>query len=456
MRTSSALKLLVAVALRPSYGLTVSRLATRQTSSRRTTDVSMAFPRVVVTGMGIVSPIGTTLDEVKDSLYNCEPGIKYCEEFESVGMKSRVSGMPTFDCNPLIDRKKIRFMGQNAKYAYVSMCRAIEDSGLKPEEYESNPRVGAVVGQADTSAENIDEVCKAVEGGKSVRAKIGPYRVTRTMSSAVSAVLATLFKIQGTSYSIGSACATSAHCIGTGLEQIQLGKQDIVFCGAGESGGWRSAWMFDAMGALSTQYNDDPKSASRAFDNDRDGFVFGAGGGIVVLEELEHAKARGAKIYGEVTGYAATSDGYDMVAPSGEGGERAMKTAMDMADKIAGEKPIDYINTHGTSTPVGDAMELKAVKRRFEGLDYEPYIGSTKSLTGHALGAAGVSEAIYSLIMVNNNFLAESANLNDVVDDGKEMKMLQSRYDGEVNRVMSNSFGFGGTNCCLVFDKYTE
>jgi len=456
MRTSSALKLLVAVALRPSYGLTVSRLATRQTSSRRTTDVSMAFPRVVVTGMGIVSPIGTTLDEVKDSLYNCEPGIKYCEEFESVGMKSRVSGMPTFDCNPLIDRKKIRFMGQNAKYAYVSMCRAIEDSGLKPEEYESNPRVGAVVGQADTSAENIDEVCKAVEGGKSVRAKIGPYRVTRTMSSAVSAVLATLFKIQGTSYSIGSACATSAHCIGTGLEQIQLGKQDIVFCGAGESGGWRSAWMFDAMGALSTQYNDDPKSASRAFDNDRDGFVFGAGGGIVVLEELEHAKARGAKIYGEVTGYAATSDGYDMVAPSGEGGERAMKTAMDMADKIAGEKPIDYINTHGTSTPVGDAMELKAVKRRFEGLDYEPYIGSTKSLTGHALGAAGVSEAIYSLIMVNNNFLAESANLKDVVDDGKEMKMLQSRYDGEVNRVMSNSFGFGGTNCCLVFDKYTE
>jgi len=364
--------------------------------------------------------------------------------------------MPTFDCNPLIDRKKIRFMGQNAKYAYVSMCRAIEDSGLKPEEYESNPRVGAVVGQADTSAENIDEVCKAVEGGKSIRAKIGPYRVTRTMSSSVSAVLSTRFKIQGTSYSIGSACATSAHCIGTGLEQIQLGKQDIVFCGAGESGGWRSAWMFDAMGALSTQYNDDPKSASRAFDNDRDGFVFGAGGGIVVLEELEHAKARGAKIYGEVTGYAATSDGYDMVAPSGEGGERAMKTAMDMADKIAGEKPIDYINTHGTSTPVGDAMELKAVKRRFEGLDYEPYIGSTKSLTGHALGAAGVSEAIYSLIMVNNNFLAESANLNDVVDDGKEMKMLQSRYDGEVNRVMSNSFGFGGTNCCLVFDKYTE
>jgi len=280
--------------------------------------------------------------------------------------------------------------------------------------------------------------------------------VTRTMSSAVSAVLATLFKIQGTSYSIGSACATSAHCIGTGMEQIQLGKQDIVFAGAGEGGGWRSAWMFDAMGALSTQYNDEPKSASRAFDNDRDGFVFGAGGGIVVLESLEHAKARGAKIYGEVTGYAATADGYDMVAPSGEGSERAMKMAMDMADEVGGKKPIDYINTHGTSTPVGDAMELQAVKRRFEGLDYKPHVGSTKSLTGHALGAAGVSEAIYSLIMANNDFLAESANLKDVVEEGKELKMLQSRYDGEVNRVMSNSFGFGGTNCCLVFDKYTE
>jgi 3-oxoacyl-(acyl-carrier-protein) synthase len=240
------------------------------------------------------------------------------------------------------------------------------------------------------------------------------------------------------------------------MEQIQLGKQDIVFAGAGECGGWRSAWMFDAMGALSSNYNEDPTSASRAFDTDRDGFVFGAGGGIVVLEELEHAKARGAKIYGELTGYAATSDGYDMVAPSGEGGERAMAMAMDMADKIAGKKPIDYINTHGTSTPVGDAMELKAVKSRFADLDYEPCVGSTKSLTGHALGAAGVCEAIYSLIMLNNNFLAESANLKNVVEEGKGMKMLTERYDGEVQRVMSNSFGFGGTNCCLVFDRYTE
>ena len=310
-------------------------------------------------------------------------------------------------------------MGQNAKYAYVAMVNAVEHSGLKPEEYESNPRVGGILGQADTSAENIDEVVKAVEGGKSVRAKIGPYRVTRTMSSSVSAVLSTLFKIQGTSYSIGSACATSAHCIGTAMEQIQLGKQDLVFAGAGECGGWRSAWMFDAMGvrdtharhtiqhtphtthtsciayparvpppspptqtlapspppapcraltppdpsslplrcspspqALSTVNNDNPKKASRAFDENRDGFVFGAGGGIMVLESLEHAQARGAKIYGELTGYAATSDGYDMVAPSGEGGERAMTMAMEMADKIAGKKPIDYINTHGTSTPV--------------------------------------------------------------------------------------------------------
>ena len=347
-------------------------------------------------------------------------------------------------------------MGQNAKYAYVAMANAIEDAGLKPEDYESNPRVGGILGQADTSAENIDEVCAAVKGGKSIRAKIGPYRVTRTMSSSVSAVLSTLFKIQGTSYSIGSACATSAHCIGTGMEQIQLGKQDLVFCGAGECGGWRSAWMFDAMGALSSNYNDNPKIASRAFDNDRDGFVFGAGGGIVVLESLEHAKARGAKIYGELTGYAATGDGYDMVAPSGEGGGRAMKMAMEMANELGGEKKIDYINTHGTSTPVGDAMELKAVKARFADEGYSPYVGSTKSLTGHALGAAGVHEAIYSLLMLNKGFLAESANLASPVEEAEGMKMLQSRYDGDVQRVMSNSFGFGGTNCCLVFDKYTE
>jgi len=446
------------VALVPNYGhvsRTLAHSRLRQPSAR-TPGLRMAFPRVVVTGMGIVSPLGTTLEEVNEALHSCTPGIKYCEEFEEVGMKSCVSGQPTFDCDPLIDRKKSRFMGQNAKYAYVSMLRAIEDAGLKPEDYECNPRVGGILGQADSSAVDIIDTAKAVEAGKSVRAKIGPYRVTRTMSSSVSAVLCTLFKIQGTSYSIGSACATSAHCIGNGMEQIQLGKQDVVFCGAGESGGWRSAWMFDAMGALSTKYNDEPTRASRAFDEARDGFVFGSGGGVVVLEELEHAKARGAKIYGELTGYAATADGYDMVAPSGEGGERAMAMAMAMADEIGGKKPVDYVNTHGTSTPVGDAMELKAIKRRFDSLGYQPYVGSTKSLTGHALGAAGVSETIYSLLMLKNGYLAQSANIEELVEDGKDMKMLTERYDGDVHRAMSNSFGFGGTNCCLVFDKYTE
>ena len=346
-------------------------------------------------------------------------------------------------------------MGQNSKYAYISMERAIEDSGLKAEEYESNPRVGGILGQADTSAENIDEVCQAVQTGKRIQNKIGPYRVTRTMGSSVSAVLSTQFKLQGTSYAISSACSTGAHCIGTAMEQIQLDKQDICFAGAGECGGWRSAVMFDAMGALSTR-NDDPAKASRAFDKDRDGFVFGSGGGIVVVEELEHAKKRGAKIYAELVGYAATADGYDMVAPSGEGGKRAMQVAMAMADKIGGKKQVDYINTHGTSTPVGDIAELGAIKECFADLGYVPYVGSTKSLTGHALGAAGVLEAIYSLLMVKKGFLAESANIDNVVDEGEGLKVLTERFDGDVQRVMSNSFGFGGTNCCLVFDKYTE
>jgi len=371
-------------------------------------------------------------------------------------MKSQVSGQPTFDCDALIDKKVGRFMGQNSKYAYVAMKNCIEDAGLTPEQYESNPRIGAILGQADTSATDVDDTIKAVEGKKRIQSKIGPYRVTRTMANSVSAILSTQFKLQGTGYSISSACATSAHCIGTGMEQIQLGKQDMVFCGAGESGGWRSAVMFDAMRALSSEYNDNPTTASRAFDVARDGFVFGAGGGIVIIEELEHAKKRGAKIYGELTGYGATTDGYDMVAPSGEGGERAMEMAMKMADSIAGEKPIDYVNTHGTSTPVGDAAELKALKSRFSTVDYQPYVGSTKSLTGHALGAAGVHEAIFSLLMLKNDFLAQSANINELAEEAQGMKVLTERKDGEVQRVMSNSFGFGGTNCCLVFDRYTE
>merc|ERR1719159_190915 len=277
------------------------------------------------------------------------------------------------------------------------MHDAIQDAELPAECYENNPRAGGILGQGGTSIPDVGETLDAVAMGK--LKKIGPYRVTRTMGSTVSAVLATAFKLQGLSYSVSSACSTGAHSIGMGMEQIQLGKHDVMFCGAGELENWGSTIMFDGMGALSTKYNDDPLHASRAFDKDRDGFVIAAGGGIVILEELEHAKARGAKIYGEVVGYAATSDGYDMVAPSGEGGERAMEMAMDMADQLAGKKPIDYINTHGTSTPVGDAMELKAIKRRFADLDYEPYVGSTKSLTGHALGAAGVCEAIYSLLM---------------------------------------------------------
>jgi len=277
------------------------------------------------------------------------------------------------------------------------------------------------------------------------------------MGSTVSAVLATAFKLQGSSYSVSSACSTGAHCIGIGMEQIQLDKHDVMFCGAGELENWGSTIMFDGMGALSTKYNDDPTHASRAFDKDRDGFVIAAGGGIVILEELEHAKKRGAKIYGEVVGYSATSDGYDMVAPSGEGGERCMREAIQMANRLGGDKQVDYVNTHGTSTPIGDVKELGAIKHLFTAeFDYIPNIGSTKSLSGHALSVAGVHEAIYSLLMMNRSFLAESANIVNIVDEAEDMPILTKRKDGPVSRVMSNSFGFGGTNACLVFDKYTE
>jgi len=269
-------------------------------------------------------------------------------------------------------------------------------------------------------------------------------------------VLATHFKLQGVSYSISSACSTGAHCIGVGMEQIQLNKQDICFCGAGEAEDWGFSVMFDAMGALSTKYNDSPETASRAFDVSRDGFVIAGGGGIVVLEELEHAKARGAKIYAEVVGYGANSDGYDMVAPSGEGGQRCMNMAISMANEVGGEKEVDYVNTHGTSTPVGDTMELSGIKTVFTEKGYQPFVGSTKSLSGHALGAAGVHEAIYSMIMMNNDFLAESANINELVEEAEGMNILTKRHDGKVDRVMSNSFGFGGTNACLIFDRYTE
>lgn len=318
----------------------------------------------------------------------------------------------------------------------------------------NSPRTGGILGQGGTSVADIMQTMEAVDAQKLRR--IGPYRVTRSMGSTVSAVLSTAFKLQGVSYSISSACSTGAHCIGVGMEQIHLNKQDVVFCGAGEAEDWGFSVMFDAMGALSTKYNEAPTTASRAFDVSRDGFVIAGGGGIVVLEELEHAKARGAKIYAELTGYGANSDGYDMVAPSGEGGQRCMKMAMAMADDIGGEKKVDYVNTHGTSTPVGDTMELKGIKTVFTEAGYQPFVGSTKSLSGHALGAAGVHEAIYCMLMMQKGFLAESANINELVPEADGMNILTKREEMAPDRVMSNSFGFGGTNACLVFDRYAE
>lgn len=416
--------------------------------------------RVAVTGMGIVSCLGNTLEDVTKSLKDAESGITFNEQFAELGIKSQVCGKPDLDDDDfkeLIPKAQLRFMGTNAKYAYIAMERAIQDSGLKKEEYEENPRVASIIGQGGTSIPDIVETVEAVEGGgKRWKNKVGPFRVTRSMGSTCSAVLATAFKTQGPSFSISSACSTGAHCIGTGFEQIQLGKADIAFCGAGESVNWEFTSMFDCMGALSTSYNDDPKHASRAFDKTRDGFVIAGGGGIVVLEDLEHAKARGAKIYAELVGYAANSDGYDMVAPSGVGGQRCMDLCMANAAQNADDKPVEYINTHGTSTPVGDVMELGAIKTLFTEKGYQPYVGSTKSLSGHALGAAGVHEAIYTILMMNNKFMAESANINELVDEAEGMNILTERKDGEFKRAMSNSFGFGGTNCALIFDKYEE
>jgi len=421
---------------------------------------TMPIRRVVVTGMGITSCLGNTLEDVKHSLYNAISGISFSEEYSEIGMKSQVRGRPNLtdeEFRELIPKQSLRFCGDNAKFCYIAMLNAIEHAGLKPEDYEENPRVCGILGQGGTSIPDIMDTVDAVKSGnKRWKNKVGPFRVTRSMGSTVSAVLSTAFKIQGPSWSISSACSTGAHCIGTGFEQIQLGKSDMAFCGAGESEGWGFTAMFDCMGALSTSYNDTPKSASRAFDKSRDGFVIAGGGGVVILEELEHAKARGAKIYAELVGYGANSDGYDMVAPSGLGGQRCMKLAMDEANRLGGEKEVEYVNTHGTSTPVGDVMELTGIKSVFTELGYQPWVGSTKSLSGHALGAAGVHEAIYTLIMMNNNFLAESANINDLVDEAEGMNILLKREEASVKRAMSNSFGFGGTNCALIFDKYEE
>lgn len=426
------------------------------------TSLSMAEQRrVVVTGMGITSCLGNTLEDVTDSLYNAKSGIKYVEEFANYGIRSTICGSPGLtdaDYKELIPRQTLRFMGGNAKYAYIALKRALEDANLKPEEYEQNPRVASIIGQGGTSLTDVVETADAVRGQAPRWAnKVGPYRVTRSMGSTTSAVLSTAFKLQGPSFTISSACSTGAHCIGVGMEQIVLDKADMVVAGAGELECFEFTSMFDCMGALSTKYNETPEKASRAFDKNRDGFVIAGGGGMVVLEELEHAKARGAKIYAELTGYAANADGYDVVAPSGVGGENCMKLAMAMANKSKyGERPIEYINTHGTSTPVGDLMELGAIKRTFDPLGYKPKVGSTKSLSGHSLGAAGVHEAIYSLLMMEKGFLAKSANIEELVDEAADMDILQERHEGKVNRVISNSFGFGGTNACLCFDRYEE
>ncbi len=401
--------------------------------------------RVVITGIGIISSIGNNKEEVLASLKEGKSGIEFVPEFAEVGMRSQVAG--TIKLNPaeLIDRKVYRFMGDAAAYAYLSMKEAIEDSGLT-EEQVSNDRTGLVIGAGTGSAHSQLVACDAVRSPRGVKA-VGPYAVTKTMASSVSACLATPYKIRGVNYSISSACATSAHCIGHAMELIQLGKQDVVFAGGAEELSWECATEFDAMGAVSTKYNETPTKASRAYDANRDGFVIAGGGAVVVVEELEHALARGAKIYAEIVGYGATSDGYDMVAPSGEGAERCMKQAMAT---VKGE--IEYINVHGTSTPVGDVKELGAIKNVFG--ENAPAISSTKSMTGHSLGAAGAHEAIYSLLMLDNGFIAPSINIEELDEQAKGLNIVTERQDKALTTVMSNSFGFGGTNACLVFQKY--
>jgi len=401
--------------------------------------------RVVVTGMGIVSCIGNDKHSVLDSLQAGRPGITFSEEYAERGLKSHVYGKAQVNIEELIDRKVRRFMGDSSAYAYLSMQQAIEDAGLEESDV-SNIMTGLVVGSGGGNPSKQYETIETFKA-KGIR-RVGPYRVPQTMCSTTSACLATPFKIKGVNYSISSACATSAHCIGNGYELIAMGKQDVIFAGGGEEESWILTIMFDGMGALSTKYNDKPASASRAYDANRDGFVIGSGGGMLVLEELEHAKARGAKIYAEVIGYGATSDGYDMVAPSGEGAARCMRQAMADIDR-----PIDYINAHGTSTPVGDIAELKAIREVFT--EKVPHISSTKSLTGHSLGATSVQEAIYSLLMMENNFVAASANIEQLDENAAGLNIATKRIDDiQLDAVMSNSFGFGGTNATLVFGRY--
>lgn len=399
--------------------------------------------RVVITGMGVISSLGNNVAEVLDSLQNGRSGIRFSEIQAEMGFRSHVNGPVNIDLAENIDRKILRFMGDSAAYNYIAMREAIEDSGLT-EDQVSNVRSGLITGSGGGSTKNIVLAADNMRN-KGIR-RVGPYMVTRTMASTTSACLATPFKIKGVNYSISSACSTSAHCIGNAMELIQLGKQDVVFAGGGEDVDWSQTVLFDGMGALSSKYNDSPETASRPYDATRDGFVISGGGGILVVEELEHAKARGAKIYAELVGYGATSDGYDMVQPSGEGAVRCMQQAMATVDT-----PIDYINAHGTSTPVGDIRELEAVKATFKDMDV-PMITSTKSLSGHALGAAGVHEAVYSLLMQQNNFIAASANINEIDEGAEGVPIVREKKEGvELNTIMSNSFGFGGTNATLIF-----
>ena len=408
------------------------------------------LPRVVITGMGIISCIGNNVDEVLESLKAGKSGITADETMKEMGFRSQISGKIDINLADHIDKRMLRFMGPGAAYNHLAMEQAIADSGLN-EDQVSNPRTGIIMGSGgpSTSAQIAAADIAREKGPK----RVGPFAVPKCMSSTNSANISTNFKIKGVNYSITSACSTSAHCIGNAVEQIQLGKQDIMFAGGGEELDWALSVLFDAMGAMSSKYNDTPTKAARAYDANRDGFVIGSGGGVVVLEEYEAAKARGAKIYAEVTGYGATSDGADMVAPSGEGGMRSMKLALETVSK-----PVTYINTHGTSTPAGDITELGAIKEVFGNVDHDmPHISATKSMTGHSLGATGVQEAIYSILMMNNDFVCPSINIEELDEGAEGFPIARERVDNVNHQsVMSNSFGFGGTNCTLVMSKVED
>jgi 3-oxoacyl-[acyl-carrier-protein] synthase-1 len=401
--------------------------------------------RVVITGYGIVSCLGNNRNEVLESLQQGRSGIRFQQAYKDIGMRSQVAGSVEINLDDFIDRKDKRFMGDAAAFAYISLQQAIEHAGLEPDQI-SNTRTGIIMGSGGASSANQVEAADILRN-KGIR-RVGPYMVPRTMASTVSACLATPFHIKGVNYSISSACATSTHCIGNAYELIQIGKQDIIFAGGGEEEHWSLSMLFDAMGALSTKYNETPERASRTYDADRDGFVIAGGGGAIVVEELEHALARGANIIAEIVGYGATSDGYDMVAPSGEGAVRCMQMAMQGVNA-----PLDYINTHGTSTPVGDTKELEAIRNTFG--DAIPPISSSKSLAGHSLGASGAQETIYSMLMMENNFIQASANIENLDEAAVGMPIVTERRDNvTLNTVMSNNFGFGGTNACLVLQRY--